>query len=65
MRIKKDVKEQPNKDLEWIKAFSKIKIIDICRDLKINKPNLWTGRTSAENISKVKKEIQKRLKELE
>lgn len=58
-------KEKSNKDLEWIKEFSKIKIMTICRDLNINKPNLWTGKTSAENIAKVKKEIQRRLQELE
>ena len=51
MRLDKDVKEQSNKDLEWIKNFSKIKIMAICRDLNINKPNLWTGKTSAENIA--------------
>lgn len=53
------------KDLEYIKKFSKITIIDICRSLNINKSNLWNGKASAENVAKVKEEIQKRLKELE
>lgn len=53
------------KDLEYIKNFSKIKVVDICRSLNIDKSNLWAGKASAENTEKVKKGIQRRLKELE
>lgn len=55
---------EDNEELKWIKAFSKITIANVCKDLKIDKSNLWAGRTSDNNISKVKNEIQKRLREL-
>jgi hypothetical protein len=53
------------KDLKYIKDFSKITVAGICKDLKIDKSNLWAEKSSAENVAKVKEEIQKRLKELE
>ena len=55
---------EDNEELKWIKAFSKITIANVCKDLKIDKSNLWAGRASDTNISKVKNEIQKRLREL-
>lgn len=55
---------EDNKDLKWIKAFSKITIASACKDLKIDKSNLWAGRTSDDTTAKVKEEIQKRLREL-
>ena len=64
MKLDDKIKEKSNKDLQWIKAFSKIKIIDVCRDLKVNKANLWTGKASADSIIKVREEIERRLKEL-
>lgn len=48
-------------DLEFIKKFSKIRISDICKNLKIQKNNVYTGKTKKENISKVKNEIYKEL----
>ncbi len=53
------------KDLKFIKDFSKIKIATICKDLNINKSNLWRGNASPEATRKVKEEIQKHIKELE
>lgn len=53
-----------DKDLEFIKAFSKINIKTICNDLNIDKSNLWAGRTSKHNIKIVKDEIIKRVEEL-
>ena len=53
-----------NKDLEWIKKFAKITVAGVCSDLKIDKSNLWCGKASEFKIAEVKKEIQKRLKEL-
>jgi transposase-like protein len=52
------------KDVEWIKAFSNISVARVCRELGINKNNLYTFKISAENTSKVKKEIEKRLREI-
>lgn len=53
-----------NKDLQFIKDFSKITIVSICKDLKINRGNLLNGKASQENTKKVKEEIIKRIKEL-
>ena len=53
------------KDLKYIKEFSKITVAEICKDLKIDKSNLWAGKSNATNINKVKKEIQKRIEALE
>lgn len=51
-------------DLEFIKKFSKIRISDICKNLKIQKNNVYTGKTKKENISRVKNEIYKELANL-
>lgn len=48
-----------NKDLEFIKSFSKINISKICCELKINRQNLLNGRSSSENVLKVKNQIIK------
>lgn len=53
------------RDLKYIKNFSKIKISEICRELKVEKANLYRGTASAEAIKKVKEEIKKRLNDLE
>lgn len=52
-------------DLEYIKKFTQITITKICKDLKIDRPNLIKGNASPEATRKVKEEIQKRIKELE
>lgn len=54
-----------NEDLKWIKDFSKITVAGICKDLKIDKSNLWADKASAENVAKVKEEIKKRIESLE
>lgn len=48
-------------DLDFIKQFSKIRISTICKNLKIQCNNVYTGKTKKENISKVKNEIYKQL----
>lgn len=53
------------KDLKYIKDFSKITVAGICKELKIDKSNLWAGKATAQNVEKVKLEIQKRIKDLE
>lgn len=52
-------------DLKWIKEFSKITVVSVCKELKIDKSNLWSGKASTENTARVKEEIEKRLKALE
>jgi len=52
------------RDLKFIKDFSKIKIATICKDLGINKSNVWAGNASEEAIRQVRKELIRRIKEL-
>lgn len=53
------------RDLKFIKDFSKIKIAAICKELKVDRSNLWRGNASEEAVKKVKEEIKKKFKELE
>ena len=55
---------EKEKDLKFIREFSKISISQICRDLKINRPNVLNGNTTEKNIKKVKEEIIKRFFEI-
>lgn len=52
-------------DLKYIKDFSKIKVVSICKELGIDKSNLWRGNASPEAIKKVREEIEKRINELD
>jgi hypothetical protein len=52
------------KDLKYIKDFSKITVAGVCKDLNIDKSNLWSGKANALAVEKVKLEIQKRIKDL-
>lgn len=45
-------------DLEFINKFSKIKVASICQKLKINRSNVYNGRTTDENLKKVRREIE-------
>ena len=53
------------RDLKYIKDFSKIKVAAICKDLKVDKSNLWRGNASSEVVKRVKEELKKRIDELE
>jgi hypothetical protein len=57
-----DVNKQ--KDIKYIKDFSKINIRDICKELNIDKSNVYRGIASAEKIRQVKEELQKRIENL-
>lgn len=59
-----DNKMKKEKDVEWIKSFASITVTDICKELGINKNNLYTFKISAENTSKVRQEIEKKLREI-
>jgi hypothetical protein len=48
-------------DYEFIKEFREIKMTDICKRLKIQQTNIITGKTSDENLRKIKEEIMKEL----
>ena len=42
-------------DLEFIKSFSKITITDTCKELGVNRENLYKGKTTKKNEMKVEK----------
>lgn len=52
------------KNLKYIKEFSKIKITTICKELGVNKSNLWAGSASEEAIKKVREELERRINQL-
>lgn len=51
-------------DLEYIKKFSKISIKSVCDKAKVDKSNLYSGKTSKKNIKKVRKYIESNIAEL-
>ena len=51
-------------DLEYIKKFNKIQLTKICRNAKVNRGNLYSGRTKKENIAKVRKTIESEIAKL-
>lgn len=51
-------------DLEFIKKFSKITISKICKELKINSSNLYSGKVSQEKLKLVRKRIESKVAEL-
>lgn len=53
-----------NEDLEFIKGFSKIKVSSICKELDIDKSNLFQGKSSYEKTKKVKDKIIEKYNEL-
>lgn len=53
-----------NKDMEFIKKFSKITIKKACENAGVNSSNLHNGITTEENIKKVKEEIEKMINDL-
>ena len=40
-------------DLEFIKSFSKITITDTCKELGVNRENLYNGKAGKKNEMKV------------
>lgn len=50
--------------LDFIKNFSKIKVSDVCKELNIDKSNLWSGKASEEKISLVYITIIEKIRKL-
>lgn len=51
-------------DLEYIKNFSRITIKGICENKNIDRANVINGRTSKENIKKVREGIENEIAKL-
>ena len=47
--------------LKFIKDFSQISIVNICKQLNVNRSNVLNGNASEETIKKVYDELKKRL----
>lgn len=45
-------------DLDFIKAFSKINITNICRKERVNRSNLLNGNSTKENAKKIRQRIE-------
>ena len=52
------------KDLNFIKNFSKITISKACKNVKVARQNVMKGTASEKNIEKVKEEIEKQIAKL-
>lgn len=53
-----------NKDLDYIKKFSKITIARACAIAGVKKNNLWSGKASKQKIEKVKRILESNVAEL-
>lgn len=53
------------RDLKYIKGFTKIKLSEICKELNVDKSNIYRGNASSDTVKKVKEEIKKRIDQLE
>ena len=48
-------------DYEFIRAFQSIKLINICRDLKVNQSNVTNGSLNAKTMREIKERILREL----
>ena len=58
------MEEEKEKNLDYIKKFTKITITGICKKLSINRQNVLNGKTTSKNIKNVKEEIESELAKL-
>lgn len=51
-------------DYEFIRKFTSLTLKDICKDLRVDVPNLLNKRCSKEKYKLVRKEIESRMEKL-
>lgn len=51
-------------DIEFIKNFQKITLTKICKELKISRTNITTGRAKKEHINLVRRKIENEIAKL-
>lgn len=56
--------ETQDRDLEYIKKFSKISVQGICKKENVNRSNLLYGRSTRENSKKVRRGIESEIAKL-
>ena len=49
------------KDIEFIKSFSSIRLLDILKKYKIDSSNFYKGRVSEEKVKLVKNDLDKKI----
>jgi hypothetical protein len=52
------------KDLKFIKSFAEISISELCRELVIDRSNLYRGLVKEEKIHELRELLEKKLKKL-
>lgn len=50
--------DEKEKNYNFIKKFSKIKVTTICKKLKCNRQNILTNTAKADKLKEVKEEIE-------
>lgn len=53
------------KDLKYIKDFSKISVSSVCKEVGVDRQNLLNGRASEKSTEAVKNKIKEKIKELD
>ena len=57
--------EEKQAVLDWLREVTeKTQIVNVLQDMEINRATFYSGRYSLERMLDVKKELQKRMKEL-
>lgn len=59
-----DREKEKEKDLNFIRKFSRITITKVCTNVGVLRQNVINGKTNAENMKKVREEIENELAKL-
>lgn len=59
------LKDDKLKDLEFIKSFSRITVKKACEEEKIKMNNVYSLNISKENLQRIRKNIENKIKKLE
>lgn len=60
--ISKRGESMKEKDLNFIKGITSIKIIDLCKEEKVKTSNLYTMKVSKEKLHNIKENIDNKIK---
>lgn len=62
--LRSDKMTRKEKDLKFIKNFSKITIKKVCENINVAKQNIFNEKASEKTIERVKEEIEKEIAKL-
>ena len=57
-------KKDKLKDIKFLKDFNKITVSKACEEERINRSNLYSMKTSSDNIKRIKNNIDNKIKDL-